>query len=228
MVVICRDTDFLEREGTLEVGGQRVHAVLEQHGGGADIRRPFRIFKRGGVSLFSGPIAALLSDKRMLALASTHADTGEFTSAERHLIHSHIPWTCCVRPEAHLFRGRPFRVPDDLLDAREQFVLKKATSFGGEHVLIGRATTTARWISTVALALREGDWVLQEHVESACYRFHSDRHAAGAPYEVVWGLYAFGGTFGGVYLRMQQRELTESVINRAKGAEVGQLLVVSP
>ncbi|MFL5541343.1 MAG: hypothetical protein ACJ8J0_20310, partial [Longimicrobiaceae bacterium] len=130
-VLLCGAEELVEEDGVLTLRGHRLHALAEFHDGSADTSLAFRYFKMGRLNLFSPPIGWLLSDKRNLALISEHADTDQFTAAERELIHRHIPWTRLVRRGRTTWRGSPFRIPDDLPERREALVLKKASSIGG-------------------------------------------------------------------------------------------------
>jgi hypothetical protein len=227
-VLCCAIDDFRFERGGVTRGGRPVHAVVEMHNGEGDIRGLYRAFKMGGVNLFSGPIGELMSDKRGIALLSTHADSDEFTADERALIARHIPWTRVMAPAVTERAGRPFRLPDDLVGRREEFVLKKASSVGGSFVDVGRHRTQAQWEAAVARALREGDWVVQEYLPTVPYWFQSGAEGA-APHDVVWGLFAFGGEYGGAFLRMYPAAGDhDGVVNNRRGADAGALLEIEP
>jgi hypothetical protein len=202
------------------LAGEPVHAVIEQQDGGGGILPVFRAFKARRVNLFSGPIKVILSDKRNLALVSEHADSADFTAAERALIERHLAWTRRVLPSRTTFRGRPLRLPDDLSAGRDDFVLKKGLSNGGDGVVVGRFRTPDEWEQAIARAVREGDWLVQERLESVPYCFH-DARAGAVPHEVVWGPLVFGEHFGGVHLTMQPAGLGSGVVNPNHGSELG-------
>jgi hypothetical protein len=222
-VVCCGTDDLVEEDGGLTVDGHRIHALLENHNGTADLKLAFRYFKTGRLNLFSGPLGWLMSDKRNLALVSAHADSDDFTAAERELIRRHLPWTRRVLPGRTTFRGRPFRLPDDLPDRREGLVLKKGSSASGRHVHVGRFHTPDQWREVIARALREGDWVVQEYLETVPYCFHDISGGPGR-HDMVWGLFVFGRHYGGAFLRMQAEGGGTGQVNTHQGAECGVLL----
>lgn len=222
-VLLCGTGDLVEDGGWLSLDGHRVHALAEFHDGGADMKLPFRYFKMGRLNLFSGPVGFLMSDKRNLALVSEHADSDEFTGAERELIRRHVPWTRRVLPEGAGRRGRGIRVPEELPELREELVLKKASSIGGRYVHVGKFRTDAEWRAAIELALRERDWVVQEYLETVPYCFQT-RSEGAARHDMVWGLFMFGDYFGGAFLRMQTSGGASGVVNTHQGAEVGMLL----
>jgi hypothetical protein len=222
-VLLCAPEDLVDGGGVLSVGGLPVHAAVEQHGGVSDMRPVVRHFKQGSINLFSGPVTALLLDKRNLAMISENAGSGEYTTAERALIEKHVPWTRRLLPADSVFRGASLRIPEDVVERRAEFVLKKATALGGSQVHVGRFRTDEEWREGVERALRENDWVVQEYLETVPYTRQSGESGV-APYDVVWGLFAFGRRFGGALMRMQPQDGGRGVVNTRQGAEVGALL----
>lgn len=218
-VVLCRRRDFVDAPAGLHVGPVRVHAVIEQVGN-SNLSLPYRHFKRGTIGLFSTPATHLLSDKRTLALLSTHAESAELTESERALIARHIPWTRRVEATTTTFRGQTFHIPHDASASRSAFVLKKANSSSGVHVFLGKYHTDAEWNALIERALRERDWILQERIESAPYSLQADPEGIEA-YDAVWGLYTFGGRYAGVFLRLAPVRDGHQIINVHNGAEVG-------
>lgn len=222
-VLLCSVHDFTEVDGVVTVSGLPVHAIVEQHDATGDLREVFMAFKEGRVNLFSGPITALLLDKRNIAMLSENSDSDEYSPEERALIAKHVPWTRRVLPAETTYRGEPIRLPDDLLARREEFVLKKATSLGGTQVHVGRFRTAEEWRGLVAEAVRQNDWVVQEYLETLPYCMQHGESGV-ARYDIVWGLFAFGRHFGGAFLRMHPSGEQGGVVNTRQGAEVGALL----
>jgi hypothetical protein len=218
-LMLCSLQDFAVGGEGVTLGGEPVHAVIEQ-AGGKGIQPVFQAFKARRVNLFSGPMRLILSDKRNMALVSEQAESADLTAAERGLIERHVAWTRRVRPSRTTFRGRPLRLPDDLAAGRDDFVLKKGWSSAANGVVVGRFRTPDEWEQAIARAVREGDWVVQERLDAVPYCFHS-AGAGAVPHEVVWGLFAFGEHFGGVHLTMQPAGHGTGVVNPNQGAELG-------
>jgi hypothetical protein len=219
-VMLCSLDDLSASWKGVTRAGEPVHAVIEQQDGGGSIMPVFRAFKARRVNLFSGPIKGILTDKRNLALVSEHADSADFTAAERALIERHLAWTRRVLPCSTTFRGRPLRLPDDLSAGRDDFVLKKGWSNRGDGVVVGRFRTPDEWERAIARAVREGDWVVQERLDPVPYCFHNAGSGA-VRHEVVWGLFVFGEYFGGVHLTMLPTGHDTGVVNPSQGAELG-------
>ena len=222
-VFLCGYADLTEQREGLTYRGQQVHAIVEQQEGAYD-PRGFRCFKAGKVNLYSGPITLMLSDKRNLALLSEHAASQDFTDEERDLLARHLPWTRLIQDIETIYRGKPFSLPALLTGNRERFVMKKASSLGGRDVCIGKLTAPERWEKFLRQALNELDWVAQEYVESLPYLFLTPKGDV-LRHDLVWGLFTFGASFGGVFLRLQPHA-HGGIVNIAGGAEAGLLLEV--
>jgi hypothetical protein len=224
-VFLCGYADLTEGRDGLSFRGAKVHAAFDQHLGQPE-PRSFRYLKQGLLSLYSGPITLLLSDKRNLALLSENATSEDFTAGERDLLQRHIPWTRQISASTTIHRGRRVHLPELLAESREMFVLKKAVSLAGRDIRIGKFLAAAEWQDAVRRALSEQDWIVQEYVESRPYVFLDSQDEA-VRHDVIWGLFVFGGTFGGVFLRLQP-STSGGIVNTAGGAEVGLLLEVEP
>ena len=198
-----------ERGGRLWAGDRRVHAAVEVHHEGT-AAQAFRCFKAGTLKLFNAPVRTILTDKRNLALLSELAERGEVLDpAERELVARHVPWTRRLAAPG---------ISEQALARREELVLKRARAGRGEAVHVGAATPEPVWRERMAQALAEGDWVVQERVETVPFVHQRGERGCG-PHDVVWGLFVFGDRPGGGFLSLGPRE--GGVINLTRGASAG-------
>jgi hypothetical protein len=205
-------------DGLLRHGEHRMHVVLDTEN--MIVPRPvFVAMMSGAARVFNGPLAGILSDKLNVALLSELAEAEVWSAGERAAIRAHIPWTRRVGEEFVDYRGARAWLPDLLLAAREDLVLKLGYSSQGADVHIGRTRSPAEWAALVETALREPSWLVQEYLESLHYMFLR-RDGGGAPHNLVWGLFTFGPTYGGAFLRMAPAGLAE-VINQTRGLDSG-------
>lgn len=225
-LLFCLSQEELEESaGAISAGGRRVDALLEY------TRHPtsqavYRAFKSGGLSLFNGPGRFMLGDKRNLALLSEAADDGRLGMEDEALVREHVPWTRVLSRTPVCHAGRSAPLLEILLEDRGRWVLKPARGSRGEGVSVGRLLTAAGWRSAVAAALEEeGRWLAQEHVPSWPLLYH-DPAAGPRPHDVVWGLFCFGGSYGGGFLRMMPSGAGGGVINAHRGASEGLLFEV--
>jgi hypothetical protein len=219
---ICRAGDLTARGNVLERSGTRLHIVVD---GDTSLPDPtiVRCFKAGNLLLYNGPTAALISDKRNLALLSENGESDVFTAEERAVIARHIPWSRVVAPGSTMYQGERHALERLTIARRESFVLKKGLSHSGSDVILGRGTSPQEWERSFERGAAEGDWIVQEYVESRPYLF---QHREGcAIHRVVWGPYVFGQEFGGMFLRVQP-EVRGGIVNASLGATHSCLLEV--
>ncbi len=210
-----RYAELTEREGKLYAGGERIHAVVEAHDGGTAAPAA-RCFKAGSLNLYNAAVRTVLTDKRNLALLSELAGSGLFTAAEKELIERHVPWTRRLTAETF----------ESALARRDGMVIKRARVGQGRGVHAGRFTPEEDWRRLASEALEQGDWVLQERVESLPILGQSGERGT-APHEAVWGLFAFGDRYAGGFLSLRPHG-ESGVINVHQGASEGIILEVLP
>ncbi len=215
-----------ERVGALWAGDRRIHAAVELHEEGT-APQALRCFKAGSLKLFNAPVRAVLTDKRNLALLSEGGDW--LSPEERDLVSRHVPWTRRLAAAPACRQGREVWLPELVLEAREEMVIKKARAGRGSAVHLGAATPEAVWRERVERALAEGDWIVQERVEPLPY-VHQHGERGWGPHDVVWGLFVLGDRYGGGFLSLAHRAARTQeeggVINVMRGATVGVILEV--
>lgn len=223
--MVCRASDLRSEGVELLLGARRVHALFEQEERPPD-RGVFRALMAGAADVFNGPAAALLADKRNLALLSELVDSDLLDRRERDLVAAHVPWTRAVVPGPVVFEGREVNIEKLLLAERQRLVLKPAGSAHGVGVTVGRVASPDEWrrAAAEALAARGGPWVVQEHAESLPYLFQEGAEGC-REHDLVWGVFVFGRKPGGGFLRMLPKG-GPGVVNAARGASEGVVLEV--
>lgn len=224
-VKVCKAGDLGLDGMNLAAGGRRIHAVFEQ-----DERPPdqnvFRALVAGTVDAYNGPAALMLADKRNIALLSMLRNDRRVPKEDRRVIAEYVPWTRVVRPGPVVFEGVEIDLEELLRSERGRMVLKPAGSAHGTGVAVGRAATPEAWDRAIAdaLARQGGVWVAQEHAESLPFLFQRGAEGVGR-HDLVWGLFVFGDTPAGGFLRMMPQG-GEGVVNAARGASEGVVLEV--
>ncbi len=210
----CAHADFEARDEGLFLAGRRQHAILEYVGQATPAVQAAAA--AGRVHHYAGTVGAVLNDKRNLALLSEGLDDGPFDEAERALIRAHVPWSRRLRPITTRWHGEDVDLPALVTREREQLVLKQGLSYGGHGVHLGLSTPQAEWDELARRALEQGTWLVQERVDGLPLLAQSGDDGA-SEHDGVWGLYVFGGRYGGVFLRLQPRT-PGAVVNLAQGA----------
>jgi hypothetical protein len=155
-----------------------------------------------GCQLVASETSSLFFNKKLLGLAS--AGQPCMTVEDRRLIEKYVPWTRVVGDTEVEYRGRRCSLVELLLAAPDRFLLKGATGMKGEAVLMGRDTDEATWRLAVADAVRTGDSIAQERVESVRYPMtvlHADGELHTGPVAPVLGPVVIGGQPAGCLAR---------------------------
>ncbi|MEM9292287.1 MAG: hypothetical protein AAGD01_11450 [Acidobacteriota bacterium] len=227
-------------EKGLFYGGEPQHIMLEFY---STLSPPsvLQALDAGRLHLCNGPANIILRSKLHLAWLWEHADRGDeaFTAEERDQILRFLPWSIIPRRGAKVrFRGEFHDVSKLLLQRREDFVIKRGSSFAGQGVHVGRFVEDAEWQQHVEQALSEPGWMVQERIDSVPLLFQNGEHGA-VLHDSAWGIFAFGPRYGGSFLRIQpmagaappvseEDGLNRGLINTSQGARECAIIAVEP
>jgi hypothetical protein len=187
-------TELLVDRDRLWCHGDPVHALIE----GAVTDGPARmrwvsLFKRRQLTLHSGPVAAVVNDRRLLAELSRLADSADpaLTAPERALLRAALPWTRRLLPDR----------ADEVLRRRAELVLKQVGSDGGRHVHLGWCTPPEQWRALVEDGLAGRDWVVQRYLPPE----HPPGLALSPETHLVWGVFVLADRCAGGFARVLDR-----------------------
>ncbi len=181
------------------LGNRRIDALFEEAPDGGTARlRAFRESRRGNVDLFYGPCTTLLNDKRLLAMLHAQAEAGELIETDAAVVRSLIPWTARFSDAELTYQGETCTAVQLAEREPSRWVLKRAASFGGRHVLLGDSVPRAAWQAAIARARDEGDWVLQQFIRSQGRRLLHDESLV----HCIWGVFVLGGAARGGFVRV--------------------------
>lgn len=206
-------------------GERRVHVFLG-YWIGTIPTQVVRAQVAGTVRVYNGGLTQLWLDKRNLALLSENEGLEGWEEEDRALIRDHIPWSRLVSARTTTWRGRQVEFPAFLLENRADLVLKLGLGLGGADVHVGRYMAQEEWEVRVREAVEQGGWIVQEHVESRPYFYPPQPGAAPVPHTVIWGLFCAGWQYAGGWLRMLPQGTGDGIVNSARGAAEGGILVV--
>ncbi|WP_394538551.1 hypothetical protein PRJ39_23225 [Lysobacter enzymogenes] len=199
--------------------GRRICTVVPFHRG-SSFELPLELYRAslGGTVYWPGnPLVPVIGDKRSLAIAQKHKDSKLFNDEERDLIERFVPWSVPVAQQTVRFDGVDSDLRELLLARREDFVVKAAQGSSGTDVYVGKFQTDPGWREVVGRAFSEGTWLAQEYCASL--PFYGQSGPGGyAVHDVIWGLFGFGGGYGGCWLRLMLKDKGNGVINSAMGA----------
>ncbi|MER8861887.1 glutathionylspermidine synthase family protein [Mesorhizobium sp. M0757] len=151
----------------------------------------------------------VLSDKAILALLSDDRFSSNFNAEQIELIARHIPWTRLVREEVTTDpKRRRIELVSYIQKNKTDLVLKPSNATRGEHVLVGRLTSSELWEEHIDRAARD-PYVVQEYVAPGeVTALHLPSRSIK---KMAYGLdcYVFGGRLAG----FQSRASLDPVMN---------------
>jgi len=205
-------------------GDQKIDILIEMSNG----KVPFLFLtavEKGNLMLYNGPVTQLMSNKLNIALLSEHENSDLFTTKEREVIKTYIPWTRKVIPGDNTYGTEKIKLEDFLVSHREKLVLKSAEGLGGDDVYIGRFTSPGPWKLKIEQALKEKKWVIQEHIQGHPFLYQIGENGY-AVHQTVWGLFVFGSRYAGGFVRLLPEKHDKGVINSKQGAEKSIILEI--
>ncbi|MCP5049879.1 MAG: hypothetical protein GY940_22110 [bacterium] len=224
-VIFC-DWQHLKRSGdTLFFRDKRIHIVMEMYHGllPDDIHT---LYKQGNICLYNGPVTKLLSNKLTLAALSEYEDSERFSPKERETIKKYIPWTRKVVPGEVSYGTDRVKLEEFIFSNREKLVIKPPLGNSGEGISIGKNTPLRQWETVINAAFKEGGWLIQEYIESDSYLYQTGTEGC-AEHIAAWGLFVFGSTYSGGWVRVLPKENKNGVINAIQGAEESVVLEIN-
>lgn len=209
----------------LKVNGDYVYykekriLCLHENYGGIVPEGIYQAFRKGELILYVGPLSFLMSNKLNIALLSEHEESDLFLPEERQSIKKYIPWTRKTVSGHTRYRGEILNLETFILANREKFVLKPALSYGGKNIIIGIHTSPQEWENVVQIAFNKKTWLVQEYIEPSGYLFQEGEEGYGE-HNIVWGIFIFGGTYAGSFIRTLSKTNNKGIINAKQGADI--------
>jgi hypothetical protein len=163
------------------------------------------------------PLYILLGDKRLFALLHDCRARGLLAAADAVLVERYVPWTVRLRVDAMAPDGTAARLTERLLSRKDEFVLKKADSYSGKHVVVGRHVDTEQWQAAISRGLQDDLWIAQQFCGPGRLETY-DGASAIVPHDLIWGIFSFGGEYSGAFIRARPSGNHAGVINAGTGA----------
>lgn len=153
--------------------------------------------------------AKIVHKKAIFAILTHERNAHLFNKAELKVIGKHIPWTRMLVKEKTKMGTKDIDLVDYAMRHREGLVLKPNDEYGGKGVALGREVSQSDWEKRIAVALEEGDHIVQEVVKIPRARFPIMRDGKLQFEEMVVDLdpYVFGPRVEGVLTRLSASSL---------------------
>jgi hypothetical protein len=175
-------------------------------------------YRAGAVCMVNSFRGKLVHKKAIFAVLTNERYKYLFTGEELSAIAKHVPWTRKFREEKTLVRTGNDSFSHDEVDLVEwtrsnshKLVLKPNDDYGGHGIYIGWNSSAAEWADAIAVALTDGDYLVQERVKTAKEFFPMLTDDDGS-WEMVEQLVdldplLFMGKVGAAFTRLSSTEL---------------------
>lgn len=124
-------------------------------------------YRAGKVCMVNSFRGKLVHKKAIFAVLTNERFSHLFSDEEIVAINAHIPWTRMFRDEKTINHGEAIDLVEWTRNNARKLVLKPNDDYGGHGIYIGWNTSALEWEKAIALALRNGDYLVQERVRTA-------------------------------------------------------------
>lgn len=174
---------------------------------------------KGKVFYPNNTVSALMGDKMNFATIHWMAKNGLLNESDSDFVQRHLPWSANCAEDQVEWLGVKLTTEKFLLDYKDQLVIKKARSFQGKDVFIGKFSSDEEWLEAIAVARHEYGWLTQKFYDSDKVNFIG-AEVNMVPHVPIWGIFGFRNKYAGSWARLS--EITSEyngVINCARGAK---------
>lgn len=168
-------------------------------------------YRAGAVCMVNSFRGKLVHKKAIFAVLTNERYAHLFDETELAAIEAHVPWTRKFRAETTVNKGEEIGLVEWTRSNSSKLVLKPNDDYGGHGIYIGWNTTEAEWNEAIDVALKDGDYLVQERVSTAKEQFPMvfDEHGKWGMVEQLVDLdpLLFNGVVGSAFTRLSSNEL---------------------
>lgn len=160
------------------------------------------------------PLHRIIGNKSLIALIYQALDLHILTTKERRFIIEHIPASYCMDQPQVQYQNKSMLLQELLIKHQEDFVIKKALSFQGIDVFIGRDMDPLQWRSLIDKSATSQGWIAQQFCEPDNSRVCDPDHGV-IDASLIWGIFDLGREYRGAFVRAST---SSNIINSHAGA----------
>jgi hypothetical protein len=168
-------------------------------------------YRAGAICMVNSFRGKLVHKKAIFAVLTNERYQHLFSSEELDAIMKHVPWTRKVRPGNTENKGEIIDLVEWTRSNSHKLVLKPNDDYGGHGIFIGWNSSPAEWDEGLTVALKNGDYLVQERVQTAKEFFPMITDDAGnwemAEQLVDLDPLLFLGKVGSAFTRLASNEL---------------------
>ncbi len=124
-------------------------------------------YRAGAVCLANSFRSKLVHKKAIFAVLTNERYAHLFDEHELEAIARHIPWTRTFRDEQTEYKNEKINLVEYTRQNSDKLVLKPNDEYGGTGIFIGWNSSPAEWDAAIEIALKDGDYLVQERVKTA-------------------------------------------------------------
>ncbi|MEO6655226.1 MAG: hypothetical protein ABIO36_04020 [Pyrinomonadaceae bacterium] len=124
-------------------------------------------YRAGAVCMVNSFRGKLVHKKAIFAVLTNERYKYLFNDEELAAIAKHIPWTRVFRDEQTENHGEMIDLAEWTRSNSHKLVLKPNDDYGGHGIYIGWNSSIEEWDDAITLALKDGDYLIQERVKTA-------------------------------------------------------------
>lgn len=124
-------------------------------------------YRAGGICMVNSFRSKLVHKKAIFAVLTNECYSHLFDGAEIAAIQAHVPWTRVFCEEETLNHGDTIDLVEWTRANPQKLVLKPNDDYGGHGIYIGWNSSQSEWDDAIAVALSDGDYLVQERVKTA-------------------------------------------------------------
>lgn len=167
-------------------------------------------YRAGAVCLANSFRSKIVHKKAIFAVLTNEKFAHLFDETELEAIKNHVPWTRKFREEQTEHYGEEINLVEWTRANANKLVLKPNDDYGGHGIYIGWASTDEEWETAIKLALENGDYLVQERVQTSKEEFPMLDSAGN--FQMIEQLVdldplLFNGTVGSAFTRLSTTEL---------------------
>ena len=168
-------------------------------------------YRAGAICMVNNFRSKLVHKKAIFAVLTNEKYRHLFDENELQAIKAHIPWTRVFRDEFTEYQGQSINLANFTERNSNKLVLKPNDDYGGHGIYIGWNSSETEWKEAIEIALKDGDYLVQERVETSKEPFPM-LDDTGASFEFVEQLVdldplLFNGVVGSAFTRLSSSEL---------------------
>lgn len=124
-------------------------------------------YRAGAVCVVNSFRGKLVHKKAIFAVLTNERYKHLFSPDELGAITKHVPWTRKFRIETTENKGHTIDLVEWTRSNSHKLVLKPNDDYGGHGIYIGWNSSMSEWDDAIALAVADGDYLVQERVKTA-------------------------------------------------------------